>query len=379
MEKGYRGKWDDPVYKRLAERLDTIPNGFPSTESGVELKLLARLFTPEEAEIALNLRLTPESVAQIAERTGHDPDKLEVALDGMVDKGLILEKRRKEGVTYALIPFVVGIYELQIEHMDEEMARLFEDYYKEGFHKMLAMKPSVQRVIPVEQNIPTDVEVMPYEVASKLLGEAQSWGVLDCICRKQKKLIGEACEHPIDVCMIFSRRPNTFDDSRYIKALTKDEALEVLRRAEEAGLVHTVGNQQHGVYYVCNCCACSCALLRGVTEHGLMSAIEPSAFQAVVDEDLCTGCELCLDRCQFGALSVADNLCQVDEKRCFGCGLCVMACQDEALSLKPRPEGRMPTPPKSMPDWLMERAGGREIDISRLEEVIGKLAERTGS
>jgi ferredoxin len=234
-------------------------------------------------------------------------------------------------------------------------------------------------VIPVEQNIPTDIEVMPYEVASKLLGEAQSWGVLDCICRKQRKLIGEACEHPIDVCMIFSRRPNTFDDSTYIKALTKDEALEVLRRAEEAGLVHTVGNQQHGVYYVCNCCACSCALLRGVTEHGLMSAIEPSAFQAAVDEDLCTGCELCLDRCQFGALSVVDNLCQVDEKRCFGCGLCVTACQDEALSLKPRPEERMPTPPKAMPDWLMERAGGREMDISRLEEVIGKLAERTGS
>jgi heterodisulfide reductase subunit A-like polyferredoxin len=111
-----------------------------------------------------------------------------------------------------------------------------------------------------------------------------------------------------------------------------------------------------------------------VAEYGLMSAIEPSALQAAVDENLCTGCELCLDRCQFGALSIADSICRIDEKRCFGCGLCVSECPDEALSLAQRTKGRMPAPPKSMPDWLMERAGTREIDVAKLEDVIGKLA-----
>jgi hypothetical protein len=209
MGEGLKGKWDDPIYKRLAERLDTIPNGFPATESGVELKLLAKLFTPEEAALTVQLKLTPESVEQIAERTGYDVKELETVLSDMVERGLILEKRRKDGVTYALIPFVVGIYELQLEHLDEEMARLFEDYYKQGFYKLLSVKPSVQRVIPVEQNVPTDIAVMPYDIASQLLGEAQSWGVMDCICRKQKGLIGEGCDHPMDVCMIFSRRPGT--------------------------------------------------------------------------------------------------------------------------------------------------------------------------
>jgi len=373
MDAGLKGKWDDPVYKRLADRLDTVPNGFTATESGIELKLLAKLFTPEEAAVALHLRLTPEPAERIAGRTGDDPRRLQGVLDGMVERGLILRKERKEGVTYGLLPFVVGIYELQLEHMDEELASLFEDYYKEGFHELLRMKPALQRVIPIEQNIPTDLEVMPYERASELLGEAQSWGVMDCICRKQKKLIGKGCEHPIDVCMIFSRRPGTFDESTAIRALTKEEALGVLRRAAEAGLVHTVGNQQRGVYYVCNCCSCSCALLRGVTEYGIMSATAPSSYVARVDDDECAGCELCIERCQFGALSVVDDICRVDEQRCYGCGQCVLACGDEAIRLVPRPADKMPRPPESMPDWIRERAGSREIDLKLLEDVIGKL------
>jgi NAD-dependent dihydropyrimidine dehydrogenase PreA subunit len=257
--------------------------------------------------------------------------------------------------------------------MDEELARIFEDYYKEGFHELLRMTPAVQRVIPIEQNIPTDVEVMPYERASELLGEAQSWGVMDCICRKQKDLIGEACEHPIDVCMIFSRRPGTFDESTTIRALSKEEALGVLSRAAEAGLVHTVGNQQRGIYYICNCCSCSCAILRGVAEYGIMSSTAPSSYQARVVEDACVGCELCVERCQFGALSVEDGLCRVDERRCFGCGQCILACEDEAIKLVPRPAGAAPQPPEAMPDWIRERAASREIDITRLQDVIGKL------
>jgi Fe-S-cluster-containing hydrogenase component 2 len=368
-----KGNPEDPVYKQLARRLDTIPNGFPATESGVELKILAKLFTPEEAAMALQLKLTPEFPQKIARRIGGNPQELEATLSEMAKRGLIREKSGKVGKAYGLMPFVVGIYELQLEHIDEEFARLFEDYYKEAFHRLLAVKPSVQRIIPVERNVPADIEVMPYELASQLLGEAQSWGVMDCICRKQKKLIGEGCDHPLDVCMIFSRRPGAFDESEVIRALTKEEALGVMRRAEEAGLVHTVGNTQRGVFYVCNCCTCSCAILRGVAEYGIMGAVAPSEFQAEVEEDLCTGCELCLERCQFGALSVVDGCCQVDERRCLGCGLCIMACADEALKLVPRPADRVTPPPQSMPDWMIERAEVRDIDSVQLEDVIGKL------
>lgn len=323
------------------------------------------------------MKLTPEFAEQIAKRTGYNPQKLESMLNIMADRGLIRAKRNQGRVAYGLMPFVVGIYEKQLVYMDEELARLFEDYYQEAFHELLRVKPSMQRVIPIEQNVPVDIEILPYERASELLRQAQSWGVMDCICRKQRKLLGQPCKHPVDVCMIFSPRVGVFDESKFIRAVTKEEAIGVLRRAEEAGLVHTVSNTQRDVYYVCNCCTCSCAILRGVAEFGFMSAVAPSAFQVNVDESRCTGCELCLDSCQFRALSVVNDVCQVDEQRCFGCGLCISACPDGALSLKRKPAKHVIPPPQSMPEWMTERAAARGIELAELENVIGKaLSEK---
>ncbi|MBE0481643.1 MAG: 4Fe-4S binding protein [Dehalococcoidia bacterium] len=366
---------NDTVYRKLAEYLDSIPNGFPATQSGVEIKLLAKLFTPEQAALALDLKLIPEYPEQVASRTGRDPEQTAALLEEMSQRGLIRTKQAKDRTLYGLVPYVVGIFELQLEHMDEEFARLNEQYYREAFHNLLNMKPAIQRVVPIDQSIPLDIEVAHYERATTILADAASWGVLDCICRKQNQMLGQACSHPIDVCMIFSKRPNMFDDSSYIKALTREEALGVLRRAAEAGLVHTVRNAQKGTFYLCNCCTCGCSILRGVTEYGFLSAVAPSRFRVQVEEDACTGCELCVDRCQFHALSVSDGLCHVDERLCFGCGVCTMSCMDSALSLKPRPEQEVSQPPLSEYDWMMERAEARGLEQARLERVIGRYLE----
>jgi electron transport complex protein RnfB len=366
---------DKSVYKRLAQRLDTIPNGFPATESGVELKLLAKLFTPEEAAIALQLKLTPEYAEKVAQRTGDDPQAMEATLKGMAGKGLIRMKRGQKAPVFGLMPFVVGIYEMQITRMDKELAQIFEDYYKEAFHKMLHSGPSIHRVIPVEQAVETGLAVLPYERASEILSHAQSWGVLDCICRVQKKLLGEGCEHPVNICLMFSRKPNAYEKAKHIRSLTKEEALEVLRQAEEAGLVHTTGNHLGDQDYICNCCSCACAILRGAAEYGILSVLEPSAFRASVDENLCVGCDLCIERCQFKALSIVDGICKVDERRCFGCGICISACGDGALSMAPRPASEVKTPPQSLGEWMMKRAEVRGLDAEKLEDIMGKIPQ----
>ena len=366
-------KHTNPVYKKLAQLLDTIPNGFPATKSGVELKLLAKLFTPGDAALALQLKLTPQSAEQIAKSAGGDPQALEENLKSMKDKGLIRMKRGEKGPVFGLMPFVVGIYEMQIGRMDEEMARLFEEYYKEAYHQVMAAKPSIHRVIPVEQAVQVGVAVLPYERASDILSQAQSWGVMDCICRVQQKLVGKGCEHPVNICMVFSKKPNAYDKAKVIKPLTKEGALEVLRRAEEAGLVHTAGNHLGDIDYICNCCACGCAILRGAAEFGMLSIVEPSAFQISVNEDSCVGCELCIDRCQFKALSMTDGICKVDLQRCFGCGICVSSCADGAFSLVPRSTEQVKSPPGSLAEWMMERAAVRGLDIEKLEQIIGKI------
>ena len=355
----------EDVYRELAQRLDAIPNGFPATESGVELRLLARIFTPQEAALASVMRLTRESVADIAGRVGTDADTAYSILKGMTRKGLILAKKGEGQLIFGLMPFVVGIYEEQLPRMDEEMASLFEEYYQEtgGGGGLIQDPPPGHRVIPVEEAIPFEPEIFPYERASELLEGSKAWGVRECICRIQRGLIGKGCEHSVENCLVFAPIEGAFDRSDVTRAISKEEALQILRETEEEGLVHSTGNYRDGPYYICNCCTCSCAFLRSVAEFGVPTAIARSDFRALVDVEECSGCGDCVERCQFGALSVPDEVCAVDYTHCVGCGLCTTICPTDALGLERRPGGEIPVPPANRKEWMTARAKERGISM----------------
>ncbi len=356
-------------YQKLAECLDQIPNGFPRTESGIELQLLAKLFTHEEASLASNLSLDLSTVKDIASVHGSSETEVRSMLIGMFRKGLIGMKRLEEkGFGFCLIPFIVGIYEHQNASIDREFAELFEAYYKESFHKTMLVNPSVHRVIPVEKAIPVGTDVMPYEKASTYLDNARSWGVLRCICRVQQKLIGKGCDHPVENCLAFSSRPGAFDRKDEIRAICREEALEILAEADRAGLVHAASNRQTEVNYICNCCTCSCGILRGMVEYGNTNIIARSDFYAVVHRELCSACENCLKRCQFGALNMDAEASTVDPSLCFGCGLCVTVCPTGALSLALKEEDDSEPPPHSEADWRAKRAEARIHIASNSEQ-----------
>lgn len=352
-------------YQLLAQRLDSLPNGYPPSQDGLEIKLLERLFTPQEAQLAAQLRLTKESSQQIAERTGGNPKEVRDMLKSMAKRGLINAGRVEGGLGYGLLPFVVGIYEMQVNTLDTELAQLFEQYYQQSFGNVLKIEPAVHRVIPVGESVQVDMEIHPYESVADIVNSAKAWGVVECICRKQKELIGDPCGHPIEVCMMLNQKPGAFDDSSYIRALTLEEALDTLQIAAEAGLVHTISNNQRGSSYICNCCTCSCGILRGISELGIANAVAHSAFINTVEEDLCIACEDCLEYCQFDALRM-DLIAQVDQLRCVGCGACVQACPENALILVRRPEGEAAPIPVSKSDWMEQRAAARGIDIQEV-------------
>ena len=356
----------EEVYRALARRLDEIPNGFPPTESGAELRLLERLFTPEEAALAVHLRLTPEPAGEIARRSGTDPAATAALLKGMARRGLIRAARGEGELHFGLLPFVVGFYEEQGSRLDAELAGLVEAYLREAIPAVVGTAPALQRVIPVEQALPVDVEVLPYESASALLDQAAAWGVTDCICRKQKGLLGQACDRPLDVCMALSKTPGVFDSLPTVRALTREEAGETLRRAAAAGLVPSTRNTQGGVWYICNCCPCCCGVLRGVTEFGIAGSVAHSAFWAAVDQALCTGCQACLERCSFGALGVEDGVAAVDRERCLGCGLCTTECPSGALRLERRPAEETLAVPPDMDAWWQARAQSRGLDLGAI-------------
>jgi ferredoxin len=341
----------DEVYRRLARHLDELPNRFPETRSGVEFRLLAKVFAPEEAALALVMGLTPESFQTIAARAGLDPKETRNTLKRMTAKGLLDLRKGQGEFTYALRPFVVGFYEGQLPRMDAEMAGLFEQYYHDTEGGVLRSTPALHRVIPVERTIPFQVSIHPYERASVLIESARSWAVRECICRKQRRLLDKGCRHPLETCIVFAPVENAFARSAVDRAITKEEALRILQDTEEAGLVHSSGNYRDGHEYICNCCTCCCGIMRGIAEYGIMTAVARSDFRIAVERESCTACEACLERCQFKALSMAGDAVVPDLQRCVGCGLCVLACPTGALRLEPRPADEVSSPPRDIEEW----------------------------
>ena len=349
------------IFARLAQVLDSLPNGFPSTGDGSEIRLLENLFTPEEAGLAVLLSPELESVESISNRTGLSKADLRKQLKNMARRGLIAVDQAENGLVFGLMPFVVGIYEMQVGTLDEKLARLVENYFQQAFGKALLMKPQFHRVIPVGESVHNSMEIFPFENATGLVNSAQAWGVLDCICRKQKALIGEACGHPVDVCMALEEHPGAFDNIDTIRAISREDALATLKRASLAGLVHSVSNNQNGIHYICNCCTCSCGILRGMASLGVANVIARSAFVNTIDKDQCNTCGNCVGYCQFDALTVEGITMELEAARCVGCGVCVQTCPEGALVLVRRPEEEILAIPDTMNDWKIARTAARGL------------------
>ena len=361
------------VYRELANKLDAIAKtaavtrhphvGFPATESGVELRLLAKIFTPDEAKLAAVMQVDREPASDIAARAAVDAGAAYSNLRSMARKVLIGAARGKGELVFGLIPWAVGLYEGQLPRMDAELAGLFEEYLQETRATNFASGVPIHRVIPVEEAIDFDLDILPYERASELLSGAKAWGVRNCICRSQQRLIGKGCERPIENCMVFAPVEGAFDHSQVDRAIALDEALRILREAEEASLVHSTGNTRKGNDYICNCCTCCCAVLRGVAEFSMPTAIASSGYQAAVDADLCASCGDCVERCQFDALSLPHEICMVNASRCVGCGLCTTICPTGALHLERRPADDIPSTPVDMKEWAARSAEKQGLSV----------------
>ncbi len=355
-------------YERLASVLDKVPNGFPATPGGEHLRLLEWIFTPEEADLASRLKLRGETADEIAVRLDVERSEVISRLEGMAGKGQISAYDSRSGARkYALMPFVVGIYEEQLGRMNTEFATLFEAYYNAGLDHVLNAQPSLFKVIPVNASLDTTLAVHTIQKAEDLVMKAKSLGVRDCICKVQQALLGNECSYPKTVCILLNpRREGAYRGDELTREISRDEALQLLRDAEKAGLIHcTLGvESESSIRYICNCCTCCCGVLRGVATSKRPREVVRSEYLAGVDPDLCVGCASCTDRCQMDALEVVDSLCVVDSSRCIGCGVCAESCPEGAIRLKMASSsgGR----PEDLMDWMVQRAMNRGVDPSEL-------------
>ncbi len=356
----------DDRYIRLAKVLDTLPNGFPATESGVEIKLLKKIFSPEQAELFCDLRLTFEEAADIAKRSGRPQDGLEDMLALMADQGQIFMIALGENRFFRMLPWVFGIYEFQLGRMDKEFAELSEIYQPAFGKQFFSQNPQLMQTLAIEEAIPVHQEALPYERVSAIIENGQSFLANECICKKEKGLLGHPCKKPVEVCLAIAPVPGVFDNAPRGRVLTRQEAYALLKETEEAGLVHLTANVQVGQIYICNCCGCCCGVLNAINDLRIpASQVINSHYYAEIDPEACTGCGVCADeRCQVQAVHEDGDVYRIGPDRCIGCGLCISTCPADAIKLIHREQTESRTPPFTEDDWFNERGRIRGVDFS---------------
>lgn len=335
------------LYRRLQQHLDRMPVAFPATESGVEIRILKRLFTPEEAELALALSAVPEPAATIQRRIHPRPPlaELQAKLDRMGEKGILLALPIAGETRYSKLIFAIGMYERQLKSLTAEFERDCRQYMEEEFGRALHTGKTTQlRVVPVNREISVERNVSTYDrIREYVEASPGPFGVLTCICRHGHDLTGEPCRQTKlrENCLMIGMAAVWAAESGMGRAITRQEMLGLLDAADRDGLVLEPENTKAPMF-VCCCCGCCCGVLNSAKRLPDPAKYFTSNFFAVSDAETCESCGACEARCQMEAISSPDGTAVVERARCIGCGLCLSTCPSGALRLEPVDQPNIP-------------------------------------
>ena len=313
------------------------------------VKLLSKIITREMGELLISIGKDGGTIPELAQKLRIDKKELAKKLneifiqDGFVhpepDKatGAVIWKPTGSMLLHDLV-FINPKYTVE-EH--GELLDLLDEYYENVMAPVLGKsKNPLFRVLPINETIDIKgkTKVLPFEEVANIVKKAYKIGVAPCVCRKRAR----RCDHPSEVCLSFDMAADMIIQRKIGRKINKKEALEVLRKSEEAGLVHCVDNKQKGLLFICNCCSCACGAVRAATVHGYLNTVVPSRYQAKLNEETCIGCGTCVDKCQFSAISLEDKAI-IDLTKCYGCGNCATNCPESAITLvEIRPPDHVP-------------------------------------
>lgn len=362
-------------YKKLRKHLDKQPVGYPATPSGVEIRLLKEVFTTAEAEAALYLsyKFEPfESIfAKIKDKKYERQEFLKL-LQSMEKKGGIFVKYEGGEPYYALHPFVIGIFEMQLKRLTPSLFLDAHKYALQAFGmEYLTTHVPQMRVIPINKVITPTQNVAPYDHIRDIIDRTQDRiTVTDCICKIGKDLIGDPCKvtDRREVCMGFRDYADTYSRHGWGRSVSKKEAMDILDQNEKDSLVLIMASMQEP-QFVCSCCGCCCGIMETLKIMPRSADFAASNYFAEVNLDSCTGCQVCVKRCQMEAIQFNEKAKKVDSIntiRCLGCGLCVSTCKTGSIKLKQKDTAFIP--PKDMDDLF-------EVIMQHKKGMGGKLAK----
>jgi Na+-translocating ferredoxin:NAD+ oxidoreductase subunit B len=357
------------VFIQLRETLDRYGIGFPSVP-GADTAYLKKIFTEEEAEafVAMENRFQP--VEELAKRLDRSPDEMKAVLDGMSKKGVVMASKTSPPL-YAPLPWLTGWGDFTAYHEDQETAKL-ELAYKKGFTKSIrgsSYKRNIFRSVPIYESIPDKNSVALQDNVRKIMERADKIAVAKCYCDLHRQKLGKKTTEPLERCFLFGVYADYVSEMGFGRIISSEEAIKILDKCDDAGLVHNALDLSNPIA-LCNCPSyCGSNITRQFPE---MFEIHLNIhnYYAVVDKDLCTGCEECVGRCNIKAISVgSEGTAEVNLKTCVGCGLCVSKCPAEAITLKSKPEHY--TPGNRHPN--IRSSEEYEADLEPYKDVIKRL------
>ncbi len=358
---GWRSFVGKDIFRKLARHLDRLPGGYPATESGVELRILRRLFSTEEAALALKLSLLPEEADVIARRAGLPVPEARDRLDAMARRGLVYSfDRRGRPPRYMATQFVIGIWEFHVNDLDPELIRDVNEYFPILMDMKTWEKAPQLRTVPVNRSIDVNLEVFPYESAVEMVKAHKTFREAPCICRREHRMVGKGCDKPEGLCLVMGGSADYYERNAIGRNITRDEALEILKQADADGLVLQPSFSKK-IANICCCCGCCCQVLKNVRRHPEPSRMVANSFRVSLAPDACIGCGVCERRCPMQAVRLENDRARLEPKLCIGCGLCVTTCPSAALSLVRKPGPLRPKVPDNMVKAyvLRSRARGR--------------------
>ena len=318
---------DMALCKQLAEAVG-------AGESQMVPKIFQALVNDIEAKVLL-MAAPPATVEELAAKSGLSAEAVDEMMDSLFHRGLIFKATRGGEKKFYRVKNIPQMHDSTV--LTPGIARTALDLWKEYMetewpeygHKIMEFMPgSLVRVVPVNESVEAESQILPYDDVVKIVESAQTLSVTPCSCR----VIDGKCGKPLEVCMQVDRAAEYNIERGTGRALSKSEALSILKNCAEEGLVHVVDNRQVVGHVICNCCKDCC--LNWPIMKGPKKWTAPSRFVAAVDAETCIGCEVCVDRCFFDALSVNEDVAVVDPEKCLGCGVCTVTCPTEAIKLK---------------------------------------------
>jgi Pyruvate/2-oxoacid:ferredoxin oxidoreductase delta subunit len=331
-----------PVYTPKHEKIYELLKIFWNEE---EIKILAHFDGADKYH----------SLRELEKRTGIPRDEIKRILERPLQMGTISKPASK----YSLIPILPGIFEkyfIARADSEENMKKaakiyrfLFKEFAPQLFreNKFKLFRPLLpldaqENLIAINETFELESQVLPYEIVNNLLDRYDTFSVVPCQCRLIGEITGEPCSKASSElgCFLAGSVASAGIEAG-LPSFNKEEARAFLKKTEKAGLIHNciADNSVESSLFICNCCSCHCGTLMSLNNQVI--AIMKSNFEPRIDNELCERCEVCMNKCQLGAIThhwpnepdSSDDYMYIKNEKCIGCGVCATNCPNHAIKM----------------------------------------------